>query len=74
MDARIVVEAAEINISVVSEVSVTTVINVNDLVLALESLFDAATVLAPLRNTGNSLTAVAPDYIFKGGMSVQAFV
>lgn len=71
MDARIVAESMEMGFSI-ADVKVTTVINVDDLVLALESLFDAATILAPLRNMGNSLTAVAPDFNFKGGMSALA--
>lgn len=69
MDARIVVEAVEMNVSAVSEVTVTTVIVVDDLAIELVSLFDAATILAPLRNMGNSVTAVAPDHILKGGTS-----
>lgn len=71
MDARVVVEAMEANVSMV-DAQVTTVINVDDLVIALESLFDVSTTLAPLRNMGNSVTAVAPDFDFKGGMSALA--
>lgn len=71
MDARIVVESMGAQASM-ADAEITTVINVDDLVLALESLFDVATVLAPLRNMGNSVTAVAPDFNFEGGMSALA--
>lgn len=72
MDARIVVDAAEMGFSAPVAVVVTT-IKVDELVKQLVSLFDAATILAPLLNMGNSVTAVAPDYtISRGGVSVQA--
>jgi hypothetical protein len=73
MDARIEVDAMEAKAFMVA-VEVTTVIVVDDLAIELVSLFDAASVLAPLRNMGNSVTAVAPDYIIEGGVSVQAMV
>lgn len=73
MDARIVVEAAEMSLAAV-EVTVKTVIRVEDLVRKLHSLFDHATVLAPLLALGStSLSAVAPDYILRGGQSALAF-
>lgn len=34
----------------------------DDLTVMVDSLFDAASVLALLTNQGNSITAVAPDY------------
>jgi hypothetical protein len=72
MDARTVVEAAEMSLVAV-QVKVTTVIKVDDLVLALRSLFDPATVLAPLLALGStSRSAVAPDYIPRGGQSALA--
>lgn len=65
MDARIVVEAAEMNLSAVERVVVETIINVDDLVIMLESLFDHAAILAPLLSLGStSRSAVAPDYTF----------
>lgn len=70
MDARIEVGAAEA-MAFVAEVTVTTVIKIEDLVRKLQSLFDPASVLAPLLHMGNSVTAVAPDYILRGGVSVQ---
>lgn len=38
-------------------------------VTMLVSLFDAASILAPLLNQGNSVTAVAPDYILERKVS-----
>lgn len=71
MDARIVVEPmASMATMVRVEIRVST--KIDDLVFALKSLFNPATILAPLRNMGNSLTAVAPDFNFKGGMSALA--
>lgn len=75
MDARIMAEAIEIKLSMPEEVEVITEVIVSDeLVLALVSLFDPAVILAPLRNMGNSVTAVAPDYILiRGGKSALAY-
>lgn len=68
MDARIVVESAEA-IASVAMVEVRVSIKVADLVRKLRDQFNPATVLAPLLHMGNSVTAVAPDYISRGGVS-----
>lgn len=73
MDAIIVAQTIEMGFSMV-DAEVTTVICVDDLVLALESLFAVSPILNSLRKTGNSLTAVAPDHILiKGGKSALAY-
>lgn len=72
MDARIVTEAAEMSLVAV-EVTVTTVIKVDDFELMLVSLFDHAAILAPLLALGStSLSAVAPDFNSQGGQSALA--
>lgn len=64
MDARITAEAAELTLSASPKVRVTTT-RVDDLVIALESLIDAAVILAPyLAMAGTSVSAVAPDHLF----------
>lgn len=73
MDARIVAESLEMRVSTVAEVMVTTVIKVDDLVRALRSLFNPAAILAPLLSNGStSRSAVAPDFISRGGVSAWA--
>lgn len=68
MDARIVVEPAEAFASA-PVAMVHAIVVVDWLVKRLVSLFDATAVLAPLLNMGNSVTAVAPDFITRGGVS-----
>lgn len=61
MDARI--EAESMVIGVETPVAkVVTSEKADDLTVMVDSLFDAASVLALLTNQGNSITAVAPDY------------
>lgn len=73
MDARIVAEPMLMGFTTV-EVTVKTTVKVEDLVRKLVSLFDPATILAPLLALGNtSLSAVAPDFISRGGVSALAY-
>jgi hypothetical protein len=61
MDARIEAEAMTMGAEA-PVVIVRTSEKVDDLTVMVDSLFDAASVLALLTNQGNSITAVAPDY------------
>lgn len=61
MDARIEAEPMTIGADA-PVVVVRTSEKIDILVVMLESLFDAASILAPLLNQSNSITAVAPDY------------
>lgn len=73
MDARVVAEPVVMGMTAGPNVTVTTVIVVDDLVIALESLFDAATTLAPLLSQGShSISAVAPNTFHEREVSVQA--
>lgn len=72
MDVVVYAEAAVTTVDAVEAV-ITTVIVIDDLAIELISLFDAAYVLVTLRNTGNSLTAVAPDSILEGGKRTLAY-
>lgn len=71
MDARIVAESAQISLRAVAPAA-NTVIKVEELIEKLVSLFDPATVLAPLLHTGNSLTAVAPNTFNTRGVGAWA--
>lgn len=73
MDARITAEAAVMTMTVSPKVKVVTTAGVDDLVIALVSLFDPAVILAPLLNQGNSVTAVAPDTFFEREVTAWAF-
>lgn len=65
MDARITAEAAQISLVASPKVTVTTTVKVDDLVIALESLCDAAVILAPyLAMGGTSVSAVAAPHLF----------
>jgi hypothetical protein len=73
MDARI--EAGAMTLGVETpEVEIIVTVKVDLPVLMLVSLFDAASVLAPLLNQGNSVTAVAPDHISERKVSGLALV
>lgn len=74
MDATIVAEPMAMGVATAPVVRVVTTINVDDLVIMLESLFDAASILPSLLSLGNtSRSAVAPDYTFsRGGVSTWA--
>jgi hypothetical protein len=72
MDARIVVEPALMRLAPVEIKGVVTTTRIDDLVCGLKSLFDPATILAPLLAMGNSVTAVAPDFTLRGGKSALA--
>lgn len=56
------------------EVKVIVTVKVDLPVVMLVSLFDAASVLAPLLNQGNSVTAVAPDHILERKVSGLALI
>ena len=71
MDARIVVEAAQATAGV-AEVRIILITKIDLLVTMLTSQFNPATILAPLLHMGNSVTAVAPDSNFSGGVSALA--
>lgn len=73
MDARIVAEPAQMSLVAVEVKEVRVISAIDDLVFELESLFDPATVLAPLLAMGNSVTAVAPDFNLRGGKSALAY-
>lgn len=74
MDVRIVAEPMEMGVSLVAEVVVIVTIKVADLVRKLISLFDPAAILTPLLALGStSRSAVAPDYISRGGVSALAY-
>lgn len=73
MDARIVAEPAVMSMVAVEIKEVRVTSKIDDLVCGLKSLFDPATVLAPLLAMGNSVTAVAPDFILRGGKSALAY-
>jgi hypothetical protein len=64
MDARITAEAAELTLAASPMVTVTTVIVVDDLVIALESLFDHAVILAPYLTVGGSSLSAVPAPLF----------
>jgi hypothetical protein len=71
MDARI--EAEAISMGVETPVAIVRASDkIADLVEMLISQFDAASVLAPLLDQGNSVTAVAPDYFIERKVSAQA--
>jgi hypothetical protein len=71
MDARIEAGAMTLGVETpVVEIIVT--VKVDKPVLTLVSLFDAASILAPLINQGNSVTAVAPDHILERTVSALA--
>lgn len=71
MDAVIKADAIEMSLVAV-DATVVTVIVVEDLVQKLQSLFDPACVLVSLSLNGSSISAVAPDYISRGGVSALA--
>jgi hypothetical protein len=73
MDARIEAEAAVVTLSFSPTVTVVTTIVVDDLVEMLTSLFNPASVLAPLLNQSNSISAV-PDHILERKVSGLALV
>jgi hypothetical protein len=74
MDARITAEAAELTLFASPTVTVTTVIVVDDLDIALVSLCDAAVILAPFLTVGgSSLSAVPAPLFHEREVSAPAF-